>query len=188
MESKPTYDGELILIYGCMFSGKTTELFRKIGRYKIAGKSVLIVKSETDTRSKGNIVCTHAGTSFSTDIKAKELMKIDEKLLKECEVIGITEGQFFKDVKPFCEKMMNLGKIVVVESLGGCSDRKLIGNVYELIPLATDIVHLKAVCMDCGKDATYSRLKTGISKGNGEQVLIGGTDKYKSVCLKCYFK
>ena len=39
--------------------------------------------------------------------------------LREFDVIGIDEGQFFPDLVPWCEQMANRGKIVLVAALDG---------------------------------------------------------------------
>lgn len=42
--------GSLQLIFGPMFSGKTTELMRRIKRYEIAKKKCLVIKYGADSR------------------------------------------------------------------------------------------------------------------------------------------
>ena len=39
--------------------------------------------------------------------------------------IGIDEGQFFPDLVPFCERMANAGKTVIVAALDGTFQRKV---------------------------------------------------------------
>ena len=39
--------------------------------------------------------------------------------LREYDVIGIDEGQFFPDLVAWCEQMANSGKIVLVAALDG---------------------------------------------------------------------
>lgn len=51
-----------------------------------------------------------------------------------------------------------------------------------LVPLAESIVKLHAVCMQCYKEAAYTK-RIGAEK---EVEVIGGADKYQAVCRKCY--
>jgi len=51
--------GELQIILGPMFSGKTTELFRRVKRYTIAEKRCLLVKYIRDTRYSVDEAATH---------------------------------------------------------------------------------------------------------------------------------
>jgi thymidine kinase len=49
------------VILGCMFSGKTTELIRRISRYQAINKPVLCINHSIDTRAKSNSIKTHEG-------------------------------------------------------------------------------------------------------------------------------
>lgn len=54
--------------------------------------------------------------------------------------------------------------------------------------IADSIEEIKTVC-ECGKKATINmRFINGRAMSDGEQVVIGGNESYKSVCRKCYKK
>ncbi|XP_040496056.1 thymidine kinase, cytosolic isoform X2 [Ursus maritimus] len=99
-------------------------------------------------------------------------------------VIGIDEGQFFPDIVEFSETMANAGKTVIVAALDGTFQRKAFGTILNLVPLAESVVKLTAVCMECFREAAYTK-RLGSEK---EVEVIGGADKYHSVCRLCYFK
>ncbi|XP_010081482.1 PREDICTED: thymidine kinase, cytosolic [Pterocles gutturalis] len=99
-------------------------------------------------------------------------------------VIGIDEGQFFPDIVEFCEKMANAGKTVIVAALDGTFQRKAFGSILNLVPLAESVVKLNAVCMECYREASYTK-RLGTER---EVEVIGGADKYHSVCRACYFR
>uniref|UniRef100_A0A9L0JV09 Thymidine kinase n=1 Tax=Equus asinus TaxID=9793 RepID=A0A9L0JV09_EQUAS len=99
-------------------------------------------------------------------------------------VIGIDEGQFFPDIVEFSEAMANAGKTVIVAALDGTFQRKAFGAILNLVPLAESVVKLTAVCMECFREAAYTK-RLGTEK---EVEVIGGADKYHSVCRLCYFK
>ncbi|XP_058417747.1 thymidine kinase, cytosolic isoform X1 [Diceros bicornis minor] len=99
-------------------------------------------------------------------------------------VIGIDEGQFFPDISEFSEDMANAGKTVIVAALDGTFQRKAFGAILNLVPLAESVVKLTAVCMECFREAAYTK-RLGTEK---EVEVIGGADKYHSVCRLCYFK
>ena len=52
-------NGSLQVIFGPMFSGKTTELMRRIRRYKIAQRKCLVIKYKADTRYSEDKASTH---------------------------------------------------------------------------------------------------------------------------------
>jgi thymidine kinase len=51
--------GEIQLILGPMFSGKSTELLRRIRRYTIAKRKCLVIKYKKDTRYSEDSLATH---------------------------------------------------------------------------------------------------------------------------------
>lgn len=51
--------GTIELILGPMFSGKTTELLRRIRRHAAARKTCLLVKHSSDDRYGSALVTTH---------------------------------------------------------------------------------------------------------------------------------
>ncbi|AMB18394.1 M061R [Myxoma virus] len=174
------YGGQIHLIIGPMFAGKSTELIRLVKRYQIARYKCLVVKYEKDVRY-GNDVRTHDNTCISA-VPTASLDDV-ESISEHVEVIGIDEGQFFPNIVSFCERMANAGKVLIVAALDGTFQRKPFTNICELIPLAENVTKLNAVCMYCYKDASFSK-----RLGNETEIeIIGGSDKYKSVCRKCYF-
>uniref|UniRef100_A0A8C1ZQ66 Thymidine kinase n=1 Tax=Cyprinus carpio TaxID=7962 RepID=A0A8C1ZQ66_CYPCA len=56
------------------------------------------------------------------------------------------------------------------------------GNILNLVPLAESVVKLNAVCMQCFKEAAYTK-RLGAEQ---EVEVIGGADKYHAVCRACY--
>lgn len=91
--------GCIELIVGPMFSGKSTELQRRIKRHTIAKRDCLVVKYIRDTRYSVDKMATH-DQQFLKALAAPKLEPIFKSLL-EHDVIGIDEGQFFPDVLLF---------------------------------------------------------------------------------------
>lgn len=78
--------------------------------------------------------------------------------------------------------MANKGKIIVVAALDGTYQRIGFGDILNLIPLAESIIKLHAVCMKCYNNASFTKR---ISNEKAIEI-IGGADKYMSVCRECY--
>uniref|UniRef100_A0A6J0VBW6 Thymidine kinase n=1 Tax=Pogona vitticeps TaxID=103695 RepID=A0A6J0VBW6_9SAUR len=174
--------GQIQVIFGPMFSGKSTELLRRVRRFQIAQYKCLLIKYAKDTRYCVNGVSTHDRNTMEA-VLACCLKDVHQEALSSA-VIGIDEGQFFPDVVEFCEAMANAGKTVIVAALDGTFQRKAFGNILQLVPLAESVVKLNAVCMECYREASYTK-RLGAEK---EVEVIGGADKYHSVCRVCYFK
>lgn len=85
-------DGQIQVIFGPMFSGKTTELMRRIRRYTHAKKRCQVIKYKKDTRYDDECASTH-------DLQKCEargcnaLSELSEESLVDLDVIGIDEGQ-----------------------------------------------------------------------------------------------
>ncbi len=138
-----------------MFSGKSTELIRRLKRYEIARYSCLIVKYAKDVRYDHESIATHDQQTLkamSTD-KLKDL----KVKLEDYDVIGIDEGQFFPDVVEFSEEMANKGKTVVIAALDGTFQRKAFTSILQLVPLAEHVMKLNAVCMNCFGEASFTK-------------------------------
>ncbi|XP_061578557.1 thymidine kinase, cytosolic [Cololabis saira] len=172
--------GQIQVIFGPMFSGKSTELMRRVRRFQIAQYKCLVIKYAKDTRYSEKGMATHDKNTMEA-VPANNLQDVRPLALQAC-VIGIDEGQFFSDTVDFCEEMANLGKTVIVAALDATFQRKAFGNILSLVPLAESVVKLHAVCMQCYKEAAYTK-RIGAEK---EVEVIGGADKYQAVCRKCY--
>ena len=97
MSLKVISGGKITLIMGPMFSGKTTSLINTIKRYNWQNKKAVLVKYTMDNRySSESKIITHD----KLEAPALNCQKLTDILttLKEYDVIGIDEGQFFLDV------------------------------------------------------------------------------------------
>ena len=173
--------GQIQVILGPMFSGKSTELMRRIRRYQVAKQECLVIKYAKDTRYSVENLSTHDQQSIPA-IKATKLKNISS--VYQFSVIGVDEGQFFDDIVEFCEALANQGKIVIVAALDGTFERKPFGSILNLIPFAENVVKLSAVCNSCFREAAFTKR---ISEEKEVEV-IGGSDKYLAVCRRCYHK
>ena len=183
--------GQINLIIGCMFSGKTSLLINRYNRYTIGNKKCLMVKFKRDTRYDAYQVITHDGLAINA-IRCEYLYELDDMVTKY-DVICIDEIQFYKDAHIMCDKWANQGLIINACGLSGDFNRKPFPVVSKLISLADDITHTKAVCKITGSDAIYSKL-TEINNTNNEvialdhsQELIGGADIYSAANRISFF-
>jgi len=178
---RPTECGNIQLIFGPMFSGKSTELMRRVNRYQIAGKKCLLIKWKKDDRYADKECASHDGRKLAA-VKAERLMTLINQIDKY-DVIGVDEGQFFMDVVEFADLAANRRKVVLVAALDGTFDRKNFNRILELIPLAEHVTKLNAVCMSCGEDAAFTKRL----EANDKRIeVIGGSDKYMACCRNCW--
>ena len=172
--------GRLEIIMGCMFSGKSTELIRRLKRFKVIFQKVLVINSSKDTRSQEEVIKTHDGVAFQC-IKTTKLMDVyHNPSYINAAVIGIDEGQFFEDLHEFVKFTLCLQKHIIIASLDGDSNQKSFGQTLSLIPLADNVDKLHALCMEC-HDGTLAPFTKRHVKG-GTQELIGSNEIYSAVC------
>jgi thymidine kinase len=162
-----------------MFAGKTSELIRRVDRYRRADRKCVVFKSMIDTRYDANLCCTHSGMNVKA-IRADLLMPhIDD--CEEVEVVAVDEGQFFADIIEFCDEMASRGKVVIVAALDSMYDGSPFSNICELLAHAEEVYKLSAVCK-CGNDAHFSVLTTAVRT---KEFLVGGRESYQAMCRKC---
>ena len=174
--------GHIETIFGPMFSGKSTELHRRVRRYKLAHGTCLVINFFEDNRySSKEVSVTHDKCTMDAK-KLKMLSELSKEDLKNHHVIGVDEGQFFPDLIECVDKWANMGKIVIVAALDSTFDRKPFGRVIELVPISESVDKLTAICVECKENAAFT-FRTNTSHA---VQLIGGEELYKPVCRKCY--
>lgn len=89
--------GQVQLILGPMFSGKTSELIRRLKRYETANHKCMVIRYAKDVRyddenNQGSIT-THDRNRLNATLNASLLAEV-EPFAHPYSVIGIDEGQF----------------------------------------------------------------------------------------------
>lgn len=172
--------GQVEVICGCMFSGKSEELIRRLRRAEIARMRVRVFKPAIDNRYAAKAVVSHLKDEFPC-IPVERASQIRD-LCGGCDVVGIDEVQFMNgDVIKVVEDLAKHGKRVIVAGLDLDAFEKPFGPMPELLVRADYITKLHAVCVVCGEDATRSYRKSGTTG----QVEVGSA-QYEARCRGCY--
>lgn len=183
-----TFIPSIDLILGPMYSGKSTELIRRLTLLHDLGLKVLYVNSQLDDRSQTSF-STHnktIGTLPFDNLKTTDLERLD---IDEYDVIGIDEAQFFGGlVKVVLQWVEKHNKIVLATGLNGDYKREKFGEILELIPYCDTITKLNSYCMNCRKNKHELKvaLFTQRVTNSKETILIGGKEAYQPVCRNCY--
>ncbi|XP_057961503.1 thymidine kinase b-like isoform X2 [Malania oleifera] len=164
--SPSSSSGEIHVIVGPMFAGKTTTLLHRVEYERSCGRNVAIIKSNKDTRYGLDSIVTHDGAKFPC-WSLPDLSSFRQKF-----------GPNAYDEKAADHD----GKTVIVAGLDGDYLRRSFGSVLDIIPLADSITKLTARCEMCGKRAIFTLRKTAHSQTE----LIGGADVYMPVCRQHY--
>lgn len=182
--------GELHLIIGGMYSGKSSELINVCNKYKYINKNILYINSQKDTRSLGGFgyLKSHKlGYITSHEGKSAQCIKVDhlndifiDNIHEDFDVIGIDEAQFFDDLEPVLKLVNIFHKIVVVSGLNGDFQQNVFGKILNLIPHCDTLKKLNALCVKCNNCTPGIFSKRMHDSEN--QNFIGGESEYTAVC------
>ena len=174
--------GRLTVLIGCMFAQKTTELLRRIRRYKSIGYNVLTINYGLDNRYGTDCIASHDKEKEEA-LSVITLSEVDSIVSRGTyDVIVIDEGQFYADLFQYVTRWADTLHIVVA-GLSGSFEREPMGDMLRLIPHAEEVEHLTALCAVCcdGTPAPFTKRITEQT----QHILIGAKE-YMPVCRKHY--
>ncbi|HLJ67404.1 MAG TPA: thymidine kinase [Chloroflexota bacterium] len=186
--------GNLAVICGPMFSGKSRELIRLMHIAEIAGQETVVFKPRIDTRYSYDDVSSHDGIrkkAHSVDT-AREVLSILLGYPRLPEVVAIDEGQFFdRGLPPVCLWLVDQGCRVVVAGLDRNFRGEPFGTIPDLLACADEVVKLRAVCMRCKDPRVTAVLPQRLVDGrpapyDSPEVMVGGAEAYEARCLDCH--
>ncbi|MFH0990221.1 MAG: thymidine kinase [bacterium] len=181
LHNVPRDTGWIEVVCGCMFSGKTEELIRRIRRAQIAKQKVAIFKPRIDTRYSVEHIVSHSEQSLISQ-SIDDAAQIPE-LAGDAQVIGIDEAQFFKaNVVDVCESLANHGKRVIIAGLDQDYRGKPFEPMPQLLAIAEYITKTLAICVVCGNPADRTQRKSTSS----ERVIVGAKELYEARCRRCH--
>ena len=182
---------KLYFSYSAMNAGKTTILLQASHNYQERGMQTLLLTAKLDTRAGPGIIASRIGLSadalaFCNDTNLLSLIE-KSNLEKKRSCVLVDEAQFLSR-----EQVWQLATIadmldIPVMCFGLRTDfqGKLFPGSGELLAIADDIREIKTIC-HCGRKATMvvRQLENGTVVKDGEQIEIGGNDKYISLCRR----
>lgn len=181
LHNMPKNTGWIEVICGCMFSGKTEELIRRLRRAQIAKQNVIIFKPKIDTRYSADHIVSHNEQSLPSTVIENPLSILE--LSKDAQVIGIDECQFFsQEIVDVCEQLANRGKRVIVAGLDQDYRGKPFEPMPKLLAIAEYITKTLAICVVCGNPADRTQRITQ----QQELVVVGAQNIYEARCRKCF--
>ena len=185
---------DLHFIYSTMNAGKSTALLQASHGYRERGLETMVFTSSKDDRYGESEVGSRVGlrTSAHTYAESDNILAmvrdVNEKNRLSC--VLIDEAQFLTK-----DQVKQLGKIVdelnvTVMAFGIRTDFQ--GELFEgskyLLAWADRLKELRAVC-HCGSKATMivRVSEDGSITRAGDQVEIGGNERYLSLCRKHFY-
>ena len=186
---------KLYFNYSSMNAGKSTMLLQANHNYQERGMSTIIYTSSVDDRYGKKEIVSRIGLKAESNIFSRDTNIYEEVISfnkdKRVDCVLIDEAQFLSK-----DQVAQLGQIVddidiPVLTFGIRTDFK--GNLFEgseyLLAWADNLKEIKTVC-HCGRKATMVlRLdENGNVLETGDQIEIGGNEKYVSICRKHFYE
>lgn len=187
--------GKLYFRYGTMGSAKTAMLLTQAYNFEERGLSYICMKPIIDIRENKNVIrsrigiereCTWIYAETNLYLTVKELF---EETLDVPHWILVDEAQFLTSaqVDQLAQAVDDFGCNVVCYGLRTDFRSNMFEGSKRLFELADTIDEIKSTCTCGRKTIMNARID---SEGNvimeGEQVEIGGNDRYMAVCRKCW--
>lgn len=178
--------------YGQMNSGKTTALIQAAYNYEERGMRVLIFKPAIDTRETAKpeavsrIGLTHEAITvlprknlYTHTVHANDEKRVACIMVDEAQFLTMDQVDQLSDIVD----MLNIP--VMCYGLRTDFQGELFPGSHRLLAIADKLEEIKTIC-HCGRKAIMVlRIDDeGKVSRSGEQVVIGGNDRYVSVCRK----
>lgn len=184
---------KLYFKYGVMGSSKTAQALITKFNYEERGMKVWLIKPSTDNRDGEGIIKSRAGLSAPAYLLpyTEDVYHSYQMLANPVDVIIVDECQFISEEQVNQLAMIVIDYNVPVLCFGLRADfrTKMFPGSKRLMEIADSITEIKTIC-SCGRKATVNvRLdENGKIITEGEQILIGGNDRYTAMCYQCYIK
>jgi thymidine kinase len=189
--TRPSSGGRIEVICGCMFSGKTEELIRRLNHVQIARQRLVAFTPRRDTRYKiGNLV-SHNGLSVEAHA-IDSVGEIPDHLEDGVQVVALDEVHFLDDtaeqVLAALQELADRGLRVIVAGLDQDYRAAPFPAMARLMAVAEQVDKLFAICVRCGAYATRSQRLIDGSPAPAEAptIVVGGLDLYEARCRSCY--
>ena len=182
---------KLYFRFAAMNAGKSTALQQVAYNYEERGQSVNLFTAALDNRHGSGRIVSRLGVARDSEVFSKTMNFIElyqTRPLPSC--ILIDEAQFLTEIQVTQLHTIACTRGTPVICYGLRSD--FLGQPFPgskaLLTLADDLEEMKTICR-CGRKATMNvRLDSdGNRVTEGEQVEIGGNNRYEAVCPKRFY-
>lgn len=186
--SGDAHQGQIEVICGGMFSGKTEELIRRVRRAEIARKKVQVFKPALDARYTAEHLASHNGLR-AVAVPVDNCAQIAERVEPDTAVVAIDEAQFLdRGIVELCEALADRGVRVIVAGLDMDFRGEPFGAMPALLARAEVVTKLQAICVRCGAPASRTqRLIDGRPASYDDPIiLVGAAEAYEARCRCCH--
>ncbi len=177
--------------YSSMNAGKSTNLLQASHNYRERGMSTLLLTAALDDRVGIGKIGSRIGLNAEAETyKSGDDLFVRVESRHKVEPLGcvlVDEAQFLEEgqVWQLCRVADKLGVPVMCYGLRTDFQGKLFPGSATLLALADTLREIKTICW-CGRKATMVVRLDGEGRvlDEGDQVAIGGEDRYVSLCRR----
>lgn len=185
---------KLYFRYAAMNAGKSTALLQAAHNYEERGMRVRLFTAALDDRGSIGLIGSRLGLTrqvetFGPDTAFEAAWLLDDGPVRPACVL-IDEAQFLAPAQVRQLHRLAHQERVPVLCWGLRSDfqGKAFPGAAELLTLADDLEEMKTICACARKASMNLRIDAqGRRIKDGEQVLIGGNERYRAVCPNCFY-
>lgn len=181
---------KMYFYYGVMGSSKTANALMKKFNFEEQGRKVALLKPKIDNRDGLNIVKSRIGLSCEADlIEPNGTIKEAIKNYNSLDVIIVDEAQFLtKSQVDELRSLVNIGIMVMCYGLKTDYMGYLFEGSKRILEVTDTIREIQSMCK-CGRKAIINaRYQNNKILYEGNQIDIGGNNKYKALCYQCWIK
>ena len=186
---------KLHFFYSTMNAGKSTALLQSNHNYLESNlKTILFIPKEIADKTEGKIISRIGleADAIITDKNYKFFDEVEKKDHKNVSCIFVDEVQFLtkNQIRDLSKIADELNIPVMCYGIRTDFQGKLFNGSMELLAIADNLKELKTICSECDKKATMVvRLnEDGEVLLEGEKIVIGGNEIYKTLCRKHFRK
>lgn len=178
--------GKIKVYTGPMRSGKSDMVVRILKRYCLANKKVVYYTPILDTRTGVNIYIksVRGEKEYILPVKRLDAEVNENEVIRECaayEIVAFDEAQFLNEgITELCQKLRQLGKVVLVAGLDMDYLQRPFGYMAQLMAIADDVTKLTAIC-ECGMEAAFTKRIS-----SSKELILIGDEEYLPCCGECY--
>jgi len=183
---------KLYFKYGTMGSSKTAQALITRYNYNEKGLAVWLIKPSADTRDGAIILRSRVGLEAPAEVIAPETRILDRFAFQShVDAIIVDECQFMTGAQ--IDELRYIVDVYNIPVLCFGLRTDFLSTLFEgsrrLFEVADTISEIKAIC-DCGaKATTNARIDSeGYIVTEGDQLLLGGNDRYLAMCHKCWIR
>ena len=180
--------GWVEVICGCMFSGKSEELIRRLKRAQIAKQKVQVFCHSLDQRYGEQRIASHSGV-YADALPVERSADILSLVEPDTHVVAIDEAQFFDlEIADACNCLAARGMRVIVAGLDMDFRGEPFGPMPLLLAKAESVTKLTAICMACGAPASRTQRLIGGHPAyyDDPTVFVGAGEVYEARCRQCH--